>query len=114
MCAFGYEKDIQTIVRRQKLMKLFIRIFNDITTKSEKIQEIDIDICSCVINFLAKATFKNKKNQDYFLKKKGHEIMKGMIATAQDIHLYNGACALLSNCCISTDSRLLLWCAGIV
>jgi hypothetical protein len=67
-----------------------------------------------VIHFLAKITYKNKKNQDYILQKKGHELIKGVLISAQDMTLFCGSSAVLCNCCFSTDSRLLLWVGGVL
>jgi len=78
---------------------MILKIFKDIVEISPTLTETDIKICSYLLHSTAKLTYHNKKNQDYMIKKKGYEYIKGVIATSQDLSLLKGSISTFANLC---------------
>jgi len=83
---------------------MILKIFKDIVEISPTLTETDIKICSYLLHTTAKLSFHNKKNQDYLIKKKGYDYIKGVIATSQDLSLLKGAIATFANLCETSNS----------
>ena len=62
---------------------------------------------------LARLCNKNRKNAEYLVKKKTYELVKGLIISSAGI-LFQQTVVLASHFCYSQDSKLLLWCSGVV
>jgi len=111
---YSTDKKVQSIIRKKKFIKMILKIFKDVVESVQNLTEIDVQICSYLLHTIAKLTFHNKKNQDYLIKKKGHEYIKGVIATSQDLLLLQGAISSFSNLSETNDGSLVLWCSGCV
>lgn len=102
---------------------MILKIFKDVIESANSLTETDIQICSYLLHATAKLTYHNRKNQEYLIKKKGYEYIKGVIATSQDLMLLQGAICTFSNLCETSrtfwnllitldDGKLVLWVAG--
>mmetsp|Transcript_19659 Transcript_19659/g.16801 ORF Transcript_19659/g.16801 Transcript_19659/m.16801 type:complete len:197 (-) Transcript_19659:993-1583(-) len=91
---------------------MILKIFKDVVENSASLTEVDIQICSHLLHTTAKLTYHNRKNQDYMIKKKGYEYIKGVIATSQDLILLQGAICTFCNLGDTNDGKLVLWCSG--
>jgi hypothetical protein len=97
---------VQNIIRKKKFLKMILKIFKDVVESAASLTEIDIQICAHLLHTTAKLTYHNKKNQDYMIKKKGYEYIKGVIATSQDLNLLQGAICTFAN--LSETSNLIV------
>ncbi len=91
---------------------MLLKIFKDVVESVPNLTDTEVQICSYLLHTIAKLTFHNKKNQDYLIKKKGYEYVKGVIATSQDILLLQGAICSFANLAETNDGSLVLWCSG--
>ena len=141
---WNFEEKIQDLIRRQKFIKTFLNLFKELLQENQKLQPIDFEMANYIFQILAKLTFKNsnfpflqwnkicwflEKNQDYFVKKNGHEFIKSILASSKDLNLTQAGIYILANCCDKSteklhiyfkkiyfldDTRLLLWCGGFL
>jgi hypothetical protein len=109
---FSVDKKVQTIIRKKKFLKMLLKIFKDVLQTSQALSDVDVQICCYILHTTAKLTYQNKKNQEYLIKKKGYEYIKGVIATSQDLLLLQGAICTFANLSENADARLMLWCGG--
>jgi hypothetical protein len=85
---------------------MILKIFKDVIESAQSLTETDIQICSYLLHSTAKLTYHNRKNQEYLIKKKGYEYIKGVIATSQDLMLLQGAICTFSNLCETSISPI--------
>lgn len=109
---YSADKKVQSIIRKKKFIKMLLKIFKDVVESVSTLTDTEVQICSYLLHTIAKLTFHNKKNQDYLIKKKGYEYVKGVIATSQDLLLLQGAICSFANLAETNDGSLVLWCSG--
>lgn len=73
-------------------------------------QTLDNEIYIVIVEIFAKLTYKNEKNQEYFMKKNGYRVIKAFL----NIHPLNLQIArpvvfTLTNCCDQNDYQLIFW-----
>jgi hypothetical protein len=68
-----------------------------------------------VFEIFAKLTYKNTKNQEYFIKKNGYRLLEpfSKMQPAQ-INVLKPLYSILINCCDQNDYQLIFWCNGFV
>ncbi|KAL4508340.1 hypothetical protein ABPG72_003644 [Tetrahymena utriculariae] len=114
---FAEEKEVQNISRRQKFINNFIKLFNDIlvNSKPSDTNPIDQNIAVLCTHILAKLSNRSKKNQDYLIRKKAHEIFKAILMSGdKNILIFQATAGLISNLAHNQDSRLLMWTSGVL
>lgn len=68
-----------------------------------------------VFEIFAKLTYKNTKNQEYFIKKNGYRLLEPFSKMQpSQINVLKPLYSILINCCDQNDYQLIFWCNGFV
>lgn len=78
-------------------------------------KKIDNDIYVLVFEIFAKLTYKNQKNQEYFIKKNGYRLLEPFSKmNPSQLNVLRPLYSILINCCDQNDYQLIFWCNGFV
>ena len=112
---YSYDKYVQVILRRYKFFKTLIQIIQSLEPYSINDRKIDNDIYILVFEIFSKLTYKNIKNQEYFIKKNGYRQVEPFSKMQPcQISVIKPLYSILTNCCDQNDYQLIFWCNGFV